>query len=333
MATQSLVVSRDPEILSVLGPLMSEFGMEVDVCDALPGAMQSLRDRKYDTVIVDCDQDRNGLDLLMQLREGGQNKKMVAVGITSNLDAKAVFDSGATFVLSKPLPIEDARRILRISHGAITREVRRFMRLPVDTLAVVSVDDRQEAILLNLSQRGLAIQTTESINIGQMVYVSFLLPDSFNLIEGMAQVMWLDPSGRAGLEFRSLDDDAQQGLTKWVFQCARKNNPNLEAPTNWNNLELVEHVEHLADADEVRNIPPVAWAAFEAVIDVGMVTLGTLLFFAFGWIAGQDFNDRNTLLLGMISGLVFLAVYRFLFTFFRVDTPGKHAKRAVKQHI
>lgn len=331
MATQSLVVSRDPEILSVLGPLMTEFGMEVDVCAELPGAMRNLRDRKYDTVIVDCDQDKDSLDLLMQLRGEEQNKKMVAVGITSDMDAaKSVFDSGATFVLSKPLPVEDARRILKISHGALTRAVRRFMRLPVDTLAVVSVDDRQEAILLNLSQRGLAVQTTDELTLAQMVYVSFLLPDSFKLIEGMAQVMWLDPSGRAGLEFRSLDDDTQKLLTQWVFERARRNHPDLKMPADWRNLEIVETI---ADPEEVRNVPPAAWAAFEAVVDVGVVAFGTMLFFAFGLVAGLDLSNRNTLVLGMVSGVVFLAVYRFLFTFFRVDTPGKHAQRAVKYRI
>src|SRR4029453_1750395 len=181
MATQSLVVSRDPEILGLMGSLLSEAGMEVEVCPELPGAIRSLRERKFDTVIVDCDQDKDGFELLMKLREDERHQKMVAVGITSDVAAnQAVFDSGATFVLNKPLPIEDARRILRISNGVITRAVRRFMRLPVDTLAVATVDDRQEAIILNVSQKGLAIQTTEPLSCGQMIYVSFLLPDTFD---------------------------------------------------------------------------------------------------------------------------------------------------------
>ena len=116
MATQSLVVSSDPEFLLALQPLLNEMGMGVEFCANGNGAFRSIRDRKFDTVIVDCDADDSGLDLLSTLRREQANQKTVAVGITSDYGSmKSVFDSGATFVLSKPLPIEDARRILRIT--------------------------------------------------------------------------------------------------------------------------------------------------------------------------------------------------------------------------
>src|SRR5437879_6954242 len=120
MATQSLVVSHDPEILGVLRPLLKELGMGVHVCPS-SRAMRRLEMEKFDTVIVDCDENSNGPELLASLRQTSSHQKAVAVGITSDVNSmQSLFDSGATFVLSRPLPVEDARRILRISKGIIT---------------------------------------------------------------------------------------------------------------------------------------------------------------------------------------------------------------------
>jgi CheY-like chemotaxis protein len=339
MATQSLVVSRDPEILGVLGSLLNEVGMEVEVCPELPGAIQSLRERKFDTVIVDCDHDKDGFELLMKLREDERHQKMVAVGITSDVAAnQAVFDSGATFVLNKPLPVEDARRILRISNGVITRAVRRFMRLPVDTLAVATVDDRQEAIILNVSQKGLAIQTTEPLSSGQMIYVSFLLPDTFDLIEGMAQVMWVDAAGRAGIEFRTVTDEEQGDLTRWVWERARRSNSELTL-TATRGTAVEAAIRQIVNEPEINiEVVPSSQAhrlyatLVRVFVDLAVVSVGVLLFFSFGFVAGYSVSDPTTTVLGLISGIVFWAVYRFLFAFFRVETVGNRAEQRMTRH-
>src|SRR4051812_38112365 len=206
MATQSLVVSSDPIILGQLRPLMNEFGMDMHSCHEHDKALTHLKRDRFDTVIIDCDEDPNGLELLSSLRQNPAHQKTVAVGITSNVyEMQQLFDSGATFVLSKPLPLEDARRILRISKGVITRVVRRFLRLDVGDMATCTLGDaEQESIILNISQRGLAVQAAHPLKRGQMIYVSFLLPGTFDLIEGMCEVMWSDVVGHSGIEFRAL---------------------------------------------------------------------------------------------------------------------------------
>ena len=104
MATQSLVVSSDPIILGQLRPLMNEFGMAMHSCHEHQSALHSLQCEKFDTVIIDCDEDPNGMELLASLRQNQAHQKTVAVGITSNVyEMQALFDSGATFVLAKPL--------------------------------------------------------------------------------------------------------------------------------------------------------------------------------------------------------------------------------------
>ncbi|HUS18901.1 MAG TPA: PilZ domain-containing protein [Terriglobales bacterium] len=323
MATQSLVVSSDPEFLRALQPLLNEMGMGVEFCPNGNGAFRSIRDRKFDTVIVDCDADDSGLDLLSTLRREQANQKTVAVGITSDYGSmKNVFDSGATFVLSKPLPLEDARRILRISKGVLTRAVRRFLRLPVENLATVTVGDHMEAIILNVSQGGLAIHAPEDLILGQMVYASFLLPDTFDLIETMTQVMWVEPGGRAGVEFRSLTAESQKLLQKWILARAKEQNVVIEDGDIFEAYLNAEALQETILTEQ--KIKAVVMTTVSAMVDIAVVVFGTLLFLGVGAIVGdQPMFARQQVIIGLSVGIAFWLLYRFLFYFFNVLTPGE----------
>src|SRR5260221_7664006 len=98
-------------------------------------------------------------------------------------------------------------------------------------MATATLGDAQESIVLNISQRELAVQAAQPLKRGQMIYVSFLLPGTFDLIEGMAEVMWADIVGRSGLEFRALAESMQNKMTKWVFAKAKEQN-----------LDIADHV-------------------------------------------------------------------------------------------
>jgi CheY-like chemotaxis protein len=325
MATQSLVVSSDPEFLLALRPLLNEMGMGVEVCANGTGAFRSIRDRKFDAVIVDCDADDSGLDLLSTLRREQANQKTVAVGITSDYGSmKSVFDSGATFVLSKPLPLEDARRILRISKGVLTRAVRRFLRLPVENLATVTLGDHTEAIILNVSQGGIAIHAPHDLIQGQMVYTSFLLPDTFDLVETMAQVMWTEPGGRAGVEFRSLTTDAQKQLQKWIRARAKAQNVVIEDGDNFQADLDSEELQQTILAEQ--KIKAIVMGTVKSMVDASVVIFGTLLFLTVAVVIGdQPMFARQQVMIGLGVGTAFWLIYRFLFYFFNVLTPGDRA--------
>lgn len=330
MATQTLVISRDPYVADALRPLMYEAGMEMEVCTSLPSPGSSLMAMKVDTVMVDCDADSGGFELLSAIRQEA-GPKMIAVGLTRDFnDMQKAFECGATFVLNKPLPLEDARRILRISKGVSTRVVRRFLRLPVNTLSIATVDDRQEAVIENVSQRGLAIQCTEPIAIGQMVYVAFLLPDTFTLIESMAQVMWTDPSGRAGVEFRSLTEESEDALSQWIYERAKETRPGLAPPRSRKTGETTITVTEESELDPAR-LKTTSAALLGLALDVMVVSAGACLFMGISVAGGSSLTSWSTLLLGATSGAVLWMAYRFLFTFFQVETPGKKAKDKISQ--
>ena len=345
MATQSLVVSSDPIVLGQLRPLMNEFGMAMHSCHEHDQALHSLKSEKFDTVIIDCDEDPNGMELLASLRQNQAHQKTVAVGITSNVyEMQALFDSGATFVLAKPLPLEDARRILRISKGVITRVVRRFLRLEVGNMATATLGDDQESIILNISQRGLMVQAPQPLKRGQMIYVTFLLPGTFDLVEGMVEVMWSDIVGRSGLEFRALSEDMQNRMSKWVFAKAKEQNMAIADPMPPKLVEEIAAAKEIAEEMQAPNLTRLRTKTKTVIVDVSTVAakhsrtaaliivgalvdllvvgLGTVLFFGFGAIFG---HERVSPTLAIAVGIAFWAIYRFLFFFFNVHSLGEKA--------
>jgi CheY-like chemotaxis protein len=220
MAAQSLVLCRDPEVLRTLCPLLFDMDMGVEICLGSNGASRILRRHRFDTVIVECEADGSGFDLLQQLRADTPNQKTIAVGIVSNYQQmKEAFATGANFVLSKPISAEDASRILRFARGAISRMVRRFLRVAVHHLSHVDVEGLIDpAFMLDLSEGGMAMQCLSPMREGQVLNISFLLPGTGASIMGKGVVVWCDDTGRTGIEFDEISDDERAALNAWVVK-------------------------------------------------------------------------------------------------------------------
>ena len=224
MAAQSLVLCRDPEVLRTLCPLLFDMNMGVEICLGLNGASRILRRHRFDTIIVECDRDGGGFNLLQQLRADTPNQKTIAVGIVEDYrQMKEAFAIGANFVLSKPISAEDASRILRFTRGVITRMVRRFLRVAVHHLAHVDIDGMSDpAFVLDLSEGGMAIQCLGPVKPGQVLDISFLLPGTVNSISGKGIVAWSDPTGKTGIEFEVIGDEQRAALKQWVVERLHK---------------------------------------------------------------------------------------------------------------
>jgi len=220
MAAQSLVLCRDPEVLRTLCPLLFDMDMGVEICLGSNGASRILRRHRFDTVIVECDRDGSGFDLLQQLRADSPNQKTIAVGIVNDYQQmKEAFATGANFVLSKPISAEDASRILRFARGAISRMVRRFLRVAVHHLAHVDIEGMIDpAFMLDLSEGGMAMQCLTPVKIGQVLNISFLLPGKGLAVTGKGVVVWSDPTGRVGVEFDEISDEQRAALKEWVVK-------------------------------------------------------------------------------------------------------------------
>ena len=64
MNLDSLLISRDADLLGVLRPTLENISVNVEVCEGFRAGNDLLAKRKFDAVIVDCDDLQNGFDLL-----------------------------------------------------------------------------------------------------------------------------------------------------------------------------------------------------------------------------------------------------------------------------
>jgi hypothetical protein len=74
----------------------------------------------------------------------------------------------------------------------------------------------ESAFILNLSDKGMAIQTMDILEPGRRYQFSFPLPDSDSEVQGDARIAWSDRSGRAGLEFVDLPPVDRLKLSQWT---------------------------------------------------------------------------------------------------------------------
>ncbi len=71
--------------------------------------------------------------------------------------------------------------------------------------------------LLDLSEDGFAVQTSERLEVNQPVSFSLDLPETKAFIHGTGQVVWSNSAGRGGIRFSGLHDSSQRLLKEWLF--------------------------------------------------------------------------------------------------------------------
>lgn len=111
-------------------------------------------------------------------------------------------------------------RTMATQPDAFSTSPRRAQRVQLNSFATVTLDHEKEAILLDLSESGLRLQSTQTWKPGNEIYLSFFLPNSFILVEGAARVIWSDVTGKSGLQF--VDEEMQSLVVDWIEDSAAR---------------------------------------------------------------------------------------------------------------
>ncbi len=85
-----------------------------------------------------------------------------------------------------------------------------------DYLCLVDLGDSRSAMLLDVSETGIGVQSVEGVGEGFTTRFRFQLPDTAVLIEGEGEIAWVDRAGRMGVRFTRIADDLKPELRKWV---------------------------------------------------------------------------------------------------------------------
>lgn len=228
MNLDSLLISRDADLLGVLRPALENLSVDVQVCAESLKANDLLAKRKYDAVIIDCDDMQNGFEMLTTLRQSQSNAKSVAFAVVNGkTTTQAAFQSGANFVLQKPLTPLHAARCFNAALNFMVRERRRYYRHPVDIPLQVVLPGGLElnAAATNISEGGMAIRVLGKLPKDTKGEFRFTLPETDILLELNGQVAWADGTSHVGIRFIEVPQSAQYQLDKWLTDRLQEEMP------------------------------------------------------------------------------------------------------------
>jgi CheY-like chemotaxis protein len=225
MQLESLLLSRDPEVIRVVQPALEKLSIDVEVCRGVNSGQEILRTERFDAIIIDCDDLKGALGVLEGLRKSVSNRNSATFAIVNgNTTTQQAFKMGANFVLQKPISALNAKRCFSAAVNFMMRERRRYFRHPVEMPATLSFGEGQKmkVTVTNLSEGGMAIFFRGPLPKGRVSTVSFNLPGAASALEPKVQVAWMDESGHAGLRFIDVSKESRAQLDAWLAGQSEK---------------------------------------------------------------------------------------------------------------
>ena len=219
MGLTSLLVCSDAHAVHVLQRILGDLGIAVEACGDLRMARARFKDRHFDALVVDCQDETAAVELIALARKTPKNKTAVAIAIVNaRTDVPEIFARGANFVLHKPISRERAAHSMRAARELMRNERRIRPRIPVQADTSISYGDKENvpAALLDLSEDGIALQCDSKLPPYGKVYFQFALAGNASLIRLSGEVMWQDSSGRVGIRFAQVPGISRRRLNEWL---------------------------------------------------------------------------------------------------------------------
>jgi CheY-like chemotaxis protein len=234
MNLQALLVSTDDSAADVLGRVLPSFGVSMDRSSEPETTMARIQQQKFEAIIVDFDDLDAANAVLRQVKALGAQSLTIAL-VADSTKVRDILSGGAHFVLYKPVTEEGAKAGLKAAAALLSRERRRAFRVPVQAPVAITLPDTRkvDGILLDLSETGMDVLTSEPQVAGALLAFQFQLPDGGLQVEAHGQVAWANPNGQTGVHFVDVPQATATDLKAWLKAAA--------ANTGANPDELVPH--------------------------------------------------------------------------------------------
>lgn len=228
MTLESLLLSRDVDLMRVIRPTLEKLAIEVEICQEARAATSILISEKFDAVIVDCDDLQGGLEVLQGLRGTPSNRNSVTFAVLNGkkTTTQEAFGMGANFVLQKPISVVNASRCFNAALNFMVKERRRYFRQPLRMPVRVILGDKElRATSTNLSEGGIALLLRQALPKGATPHLQFSLPETNLTMKLEGEVAWADIKGHVGFRFRDIPKASQELLEKWLDERMEKEFP------------------------------------------------------------------------------------------------------------
>lgn len=220
---QSLLLSRDDQVIRVLRRVLNDMEIELEVFTASEKASPELARRKFDAIIVDCDDLHGAAEVLRSVRELQSNRSSTTFAIINGVTSvRQAFAMGANLALEKPITVDRARHSFRAAHGLMLQERRRYFRHEVEMAVSLRFQENNSsrevlATGFNLSEGGMALHLKSSLPVKHgMAEMKFVLPGTHNWMELHGSVAWADGQGNAGVRFENVPHVLRDHLDSWL---------------------------------------------------------------------------------------------------------------------
>jgi hypothetical protein len=223
MKLNALVMSRDQPSLRVLAAVLDVLEIEHQTCLSSAEAVELLVHGHHSALILDFDLPGAGQVARMARMASPQRRPVVFAMVSAFTPVGGAFQSGVNFVLYKPMVCEQVMRSLRAGERFMKPNPRHSPRHPLEALVYLQLGVAAlPAIVLDLSEQGLALQATEPLAQLQNIPLHFVLPGTSHLVEATGEVIWADDDGRAGIFFSDLNAASRSHLSNWLAKRGAK---------------------------------------------------------------------------------------------------------------
>ena len=227
MHRRALVVDDEPAVCQLIHDVMSSVGMNVLALTKSSDAANSLREEKFDVVLLDLRMPApDGIEVARQTRGSGFNRMTPIIMISDDQNLSAVtegFDAGANFFLYKPIDKGRLLHLIRATRGAIKHEQRRFRRVQHRAKVRLTSDKIEvRGETLDISLNGMLVEAARCVPSGSQVEVSLELSPGSKPIVGPAVVMRTMGENQMGIEFSQLNKIESSRLQEFLLPLIDK---------------------------------------------------------------------------------------------------------------
>ena len=211
-----LLVSNDYATLTTVKTAAARLGAGLACMADSEAGCDYIGRRKIDGILLDLEMPA-WQQVLDALRLGTSNRFAVVFACTGNrLDGKEARGRGAHSVLPKPLGVDDVVSHVQSVRDLMIRERRRYFRHQVYLPLTLTVNGaEQHALITNISEGGMAVRVTQTLECPSLVDFSFQLRAG-PTIRGGGNVAWRDSEGTVGIGFQFFRDDGKDQLLTWI---------------------------------------------------------------------------------------------------------------------
>jgi CheY-like chemotaxis protein len=211
--------------MRVLTSALDELEIEHQVCLSAAEAAELLVQGHYSALVLDFALPGAAQVARMARMASPQRRPVVFAMLGVLTPVCGALQAGVNFVLYKPLVFEQVMRTLRAGQMFMRPSRRPSPRHKLEALVYLQLGVAAlPAIVLDLSERGLALQAAEPLPPVQNVPLRFVLPGTTHMVEATGEVIWADDEGRAGMFFSQLTAESRGYLKDWLTKQAAGGN-------------------------------------------------------------------------------------------------------------